>query len=101
VNYIRELVKLTPLEMFERTVSAVGLPFSIAEQLFTSYADFLKILSVDDARAALEKLRATDSRTDETFAEIREISQRFESALDSIFFENSRLAPLTRKYGVF
>jgi predicted nucleotidyltransferase len=101
VNYIREPVKLTPLEILERTISLVNLSPKVAQQLFTTYADFLNLLSIEESRENLESLRARDSRTDPTFAEVRRISLGFESALDAIFFENAQLAPLTRKYGLF
>ena len=101
VNHTRELVRLTPLEILDRSVKSCGIPLEIAEQLFTAYAEFLHVLCNDKKRKALEDLRAKDSRTDATFQEIRGISERFECALNEIFFENPRLAPLTRKYGVF
>jgi hypothetical protein len=55
----------------------------------------------EDTRKALGDLRAKDSRTDPTFKQVRKISERFEEALDAMFFENALLGPLTRKYGVF
>jgi hypothetical protein len=71
------------------------------KDLFASYAEFLKLLGEKRAREALERLRSADSRTDPTFKRVRRISEAFDHALDTIFFENSLVAPLTRKYGVF
>jgi len=101
VNYIRALVRLTPLETLDRTVKNCDVSAQIAEQLFSAYAEFLSMLSDEATRKALDDLRAKDSRTNETFGRIRKISEQFEVALGEIFFRNSRLAPLTRKYGVF
>jgi hypothetical protein len=74
---------------------------SIGEELFRSYSEFLNVVDDEKSRKDLDKLRAADSRTDSTFKHVREISQGFEHALAVLFFENSELAPLTRKYGVF
>jgi predicted nucleotidyltransferase len=101
VNHIRDLVRLTPLEILDNAIKLCGVSGGTAERLFKAYAEFLIMLNDDKVRRALEVLRAKDSRTDVTFQRIREISAQFESALSEIFFENSRLAPLTRKYGVF
>ena len=101
VNHIRDLVRLTPLEIIDRSIKACSVSGATAEQLFKAYAEFLNLLNDDKVRGALEGLRARDSRTDTTFQRIREISVQFENALGEIFFENRVLAPLTRKYGVF
>ena len=44
-------------------------------------------------------MRPTQERI--PFRHVTDISKAFEHALDHIFFENSELAPLTRKYGGF
>jgi hypothetical protein len=100
-NHIKKFVMLTPLEVFDRSVKSYGVPDAISKDLFSAYSEFLKMLTDDAIRKALKELRAKDSRTDATFQAIRKISERFEMALDAIFFENPLLAPLTRKYGVF
>ena len=101
VNHIREQVRLTPLEILANAVERYGVSNTMARELFGAYAEFLNVLNDKKSREALEKLRAADSRTDPTFKHVREISEEFEHALDHVFFENSHLAPLTRKYGVF
>jgi predicted nucleotidyltransferase len=101
VNYIREQTKLTPLDIVASAIEQYGVPKGVGEELFGAYTEFLKVVDDKSSRQALEKLRAVDSRTDATFEHIREISQAFEHALDLLFFENSQVSPLTRKYGVF
>ena len=101
VQHIRDYVRLTPLEIVARSMERCGVPESIAKDLFSAYAEFLRVLSDDKSRTALDNLRSSDSRTDPTFRRIREISGVFESALDHVFFENKQIAPLNRKYGVF
>jgi predicted nucleotidyltransferase len=101
VNYVRDQIKLTPLEILANTIKQYGVPNSLGEELFRAYAEFLTILDDKKSRDELENLRAADSRTDPTFKRIRKVSRVFERALDLLFFENPKLAPLTRKYGVF
>ena len=101
VNYIREQVRLTPLEILADATDRYAISNKVSEELFGAYGEFLKVLDDKKSREALEGLRAADSRTDPTFQQVEAISKAFEHALDHIFFENSQLAPLTRKYGVF
>jgi predicted nucleotidyltransferase len=101
VNYISQQTKLTPLEIVAAAVENYAVSKSVADELFGAYTEFLKLVDDRASRQALERLRSTESRKDTTFKRIREISQAFEHALDLLFFENSQLAPLTRRYGVF
>jgi predicted nucleotidyltransferase len=101
VQHIRDYVRLTPLEILAKSMDRYGVPQSVVKDLFGAYTEFLKVLSDEKSRTALENLRSGDSREDPTFREIRKISGIFEHALDHIFFENKQIAPLTRKYGVF
>jgi predicted nucleotidyltransferase len=101
VNYIRNQIKLTPLEVFANAIEQYSVAKSLGNEIFAAYAEFLTILDDKKSREQLENLRAAESRTDPTFKRVRRISQMFEQALDLLFFENPKLAPLTRKYGVF
>ena len=101
VNYIREQTKLTPLEIMADAIEQYSVPKEIGKELFGAYTAFLKVVDAKASRQALEKVHAADSRSDTTFKHIREISQAFEHALDLLFFENSEVSPLTRRYGVF
>ena len=101
LQHIRDCVRLTPLEILAKSMERYGVSHSIARNLFDAYTEFLKLLSDEKSRKALENLKSSDSRTDPTFRQIREISTVFEGALDHIFFKNKLIEPLTRKYGVF
>ncbi|MGC2448178.1 MAG: nucleotidyltransferase domain-containing protein [Candidatus Sulfotelmatobacter sp.] len=101
VNHIRDRVRLTPLEILARSIEQYGVPDTTAKELFGAYAEFLELLNDEESRNALKALRASDSRTDATFGRVRDMSRAFENALDHIFFVNPKVAPLTRKYGVF
>jgi len=101
VNHIREQIRLTPLEILAKALKEYDVPKEVSLKFFGAYTEFLKTIDDGDSRQKLEKLRARNSRTDEIFKKIRDISQTFEDGLDLLFFDNSHLAPLTRKYGVF
>lgn len=101
LQHIRDQVKLSPLEVLAKSMALYRIPKSISNELFESYARFLKLLDDRDARKRLENLRSEDSRTDPTFKRVREISASFEHALDYVFFKSPQIAPLTKKYGVF
>ena len=100
-SHIRDLVKLTPLEILALSMEKYGVPGAVGKELFGAYGEFLNILNDQGSREALDKLRSEDSRTDPLFQNVRRISESFERALDHIFFDNELIAPLTRKYGVF
>jgi predicted nucleotidyltransferase len=101
INHIRDYMRLTPLAMLKRMMIQYEIPETISDELVGAYAEFLQLLDDETSRKALENLRAEDSASDPTFQLVRKISQAFEHALDHIFFVNERIAPLTRKYGVF
>lgn len=101
VNYIRDQIKLTPLQVLAMAIEKYDVTREVADKLFGAYAEFLRILDDRDRRETLKNLRTDDSRTNGVFNNIKQISHTFELALDSLFFENPKLAPLTRKYGVF
>lgn len=101
MNHIRAHARLTPLEIFAKLLPQYNVPGSTQHELFSAYADFLNLLDDTDSRSVLQVLRASDSRTDKTFQRVKEISRRFETALDQIFFDNPLIGGVTREYGVF
>jgi len=101
VNYIRNQIKLTPLEILANAIDQYEVSRTVGEELFRAYSEFLIVIDDKKSREELDALRAADSRSDLTFRRVRDISRAFEHALDLLFFENPTLAPLTRKYGVF
>ena len=101
VNHIREFVRRSPLEILARSAQQFSVADEVQKDLFSSYAEFLEILDDRKSREHLRLLRAENSRNDATFKRIRRISYIFEKALDKMFFDNPKIGPLTRKYGVF
>jgi predicted nucleotidyltransferase len=101
VNHIREFVRQSPLEVVARCLPLYLVPDTTQRDLFAAYSQFLELLDDEESRKHLDALRAENSRTDLTFNKVKKISSVFEHCLDKIFFDNPKLGPLTRKYGVF
>lgn len=68
-----------------------------------SYANFIEMLNDGEKRKGLEQLKAEHSKQDPVFKEIRQLSDTFQDALTSLFFDSTepKLRELTRKYGLF
>jgi predicted nucleotidyltransferase len=98
---IRNQLRNTPLEILVHSMENCGVSVDVAKRLFNSYAQFLDLLNDESSRESLKNLRAEDSRTDVIFQRVRQFSAEFEQSLNNIFFENSTISPLTKKYGVF
>jgi hypothetical protein len=100
-SHIRNQLKATPLEIVARSIEDYGVSAAVAKALFSSYAEFLDLLNDEYSRESLKSLRSEDSGTNAVFQRVRQFGGAFEQALSHIFFENSSITPLTRKYGVF
>jgi predicted nucleotidyltransferase len=73
-----------------------------AKLLFDAYNDFLGILRTQALRDQLSQLNPDLADSDTSFQNARLIGKRFHEGLVKLFFvDNSRLAELTRYYGVF
>jgi predicted nucleotidyltransferase len=101
VNYLRKQAERTATEILAEAVREYKAPRIVGKRLFGAYSDFLKILDDEESRKVLKNLRSTQSRINPVFEEVRQISRRFQDALNSLFFDNKRLLPLIREYGVF
>jgi hypothetical protein len=102
VSGIAELVSLSPIDM----ISRVFLSFdskATAEQLLSAYDQYLGMINDSTKRKHLDTaVDFQNALQDEIFAEVRDISHKFGSALETLFFsENDRLRKLTQRYGVF
>jgi hypothetical protein len=74
VNHIRDHVRLTPLDILAKSIMRYGVRDSVAQDLFDSYAEFLKLLDDEASRVALDNLRSEDSHDSPTFQRVAEIS---------------------------
>lgn len=101
VDYLRNLCGRGPLE----SLAEVCMNFAgagTAKMLFDAYNDFLGILRTPALRDHLSQLNPDLADTDPGFQAARLIGKRFHEGLVKLFFvDNSRLAELTRYYGVF
>ena len=101
VEYLRNQFRMSPLELLAYSIQQYDVPREVGVTLFEAYDRFLCVLNDADKRKHLEELRAEESSSDEAFQQVREMSRDFQMSLDSIFFKNELIGPLTRRYGVF
>lgn len=103
-NSLEGMVFMTPFEVLldvrKRKI------FSISKEnliiLFDCYDTFLGILNNPDKRGKLESMKMHEINSMDVFLECREIGDKFQEALTSIFLEDDKdLKLLTIKYGVF
>lgn len=98
VTCLEKFVYRTPLE----NVAVVMLELDMIDtgrDLMGAYDEFLALLNDKDKREHLEKLEIGNACNDKVFGDAREMSYRFQDALDILFFD--RLEKLTKRYGVF
>ncbi len=74
---------------------------SAANEMFSSYDEFLGILDNEEKRLHLERLSQAASKEDPLFQQIRQLGHRFDTSLTSLFFDTAEVSKLTRKYGLF
>jgi hypothetical protein len=100
-NHIWECANSAPLDIMASTIQSAGTNHDVAKALFSSYDEFMGVMSDKDMRTKLKLMSPADSRSNPVFAQIRQISKKFESSLNNLFFRSDDVRPLTEKYGVF
>lgn len=101
-RFLKDLVRLTPLEILAHAALHLDVRPETAGALFAAYDAFLAILADDDKRRHLAELRQEDLSGDSVFVEVSRLGRGFQDALTQMFFrEDERLAALTMAYGVF
>lgn len=99
--HLSRYVERTSLEIVAEALDRYA-KAETAVKLMRAYDDFLGMLNDGEVRSRLEGLSSADARTDEVFGRVREVSNEFQSALTSLFYDDHPgLAELTRKYGLF
>lgn len=100
-DLIRSQTDVSPLELLARVVLDAG-DDDVADDLFSSYDQFLHALADPDSRTSLEAVRFEDALDDPTYAGLRDVSQRFRRGATRLFFDvHPRLPMLIRDFGVF
>lgn len=98
---VRQQTDCTPLALLAKVIADAGDP-AIADAIFSSYDEFLAVLSDPEKRALLEKVEFEQAMSDATYDGLRRQSRRFRDGVSSLFFEkHPKLPDLIRKYGVF
>ncbi|MCC6558932.1 MAG: nucleotidyltransferase domain-containing protein [Polyangiaceae bacterium] len=102
VRFLRDRIRLTPLENLAEVLLRPSIQPETARKILEAYDDFLAILADDDKRRRLKDLRMDELGADEVFREVSRIGRRFQEGLDRLFFhEDPVLTKLIHDYGVF
>jgi hypothetical protein len=100
-GHLMSFVHSTPANILAFTLHELALDEGAA-QILDPYESFLAKLDDQDLRKYLALLPAQTIYQDATFLEIRELSHKFQKAIDSVFFaRDTELFEFTAKYGVF
>jgi predicted nucleotidyltransferase len=100
-DLIRMQTDVPPLELLARVVLECE-DRDVADAIFSSYDQFLSVLSDPDARQRLESVQFEHALGESTYAELRRASQRFREGVTRLFFDvHPRLPKLIRDFGVF
>jgi hypothetical protein len=67
----------------------------------SAYDRFVGMLDDPEIRGALTHLAEADAATSHELADARHLGDQLQSALLSLLFDDLRLAPVTREYGIF
>jgi hypothetical protein len=74
----------------------------IADQIFSSYDQFLGALADKATREKLESVRFEDALNDSTYDNLRNLSHTFREGVTRLFFDDHpKLPTLIRQFGVF
>lgn len=102
VACLRDSIRRTPLDILATVVFAFDHLHETGRKLFGAYDEFVGLLSNSETRNHLESLPARPDLHDPVWERSRLVSHTFRDGLLDLFFdEPSRLAELTRMYGVF
>jgi hypothetical protein len=103
VRFLRERIRVTPLESLAEVLLRPSISAETARTLFDSYDAFLALLSNEEERGRLKQLPLDDQLgSDPTFKRVRDIAREFQGGLDRLFFkEDDELRKLLQTYGVF
>ena len=100
-DLIRTQTDVPPLELLARVVLECN-DDALADEIFTSYDQFLGVLADPKARARLEVVRFEEALEEPAYAGLRDASQRFRSGITRLFFDaHPKLPKLIRDFGVF
>lgn len=102
VRFLRDRIRLTPLENLGEALLRPTVEPVTAGKIFGAYDEFLGILGDKTKREGLKSLPMDALGTDEVFREVSRIGRRFQEGLDRLFFhEDKDLTQLIQSYGVF
>lgn len=102
VTFLRERLRIQPLEHLAMLALRPKVTPATARALFEAYDAFLGTLADREKRDHLKSLSFDDLGNDALFRETSRMGHRFQEALDTLVFEEDKdLGLLVRQYGVF
>ena len=102
IDHVLQFAEATPLEILAYELLQQPDLRETAKKLFGAYDRFLALLGDPEKRERLKSLPRAELGKDPVFTEVRKIGGEFEAGLLDLFFgPRSRLAELTKLYGVF
>jgi hypothetical protein len=100
-NLIRTLTDVPPLELLARVVLDCE-DRNVGQAIFSSYDQFLAVLTDPQARKTLEAVPFEGALAEPAYAGLRDASQQFREGVTRLFFDvHPKLPDLIRKFGVF
>ena len=100
-DLVGSLTDVPPLELLARVVVQCD-DDKLADEIFSSYDQFLGVLGDQTARDALEKVPFEGALAEPAYAGLREASHRFREGVTRLFFDaHPKLPELVRQFGVF
>jgi predicted nucleotidyltransferase len=102
VDYFRQRLTRTPLEVLAGAFLRREHLSAGAERVFLAYDTFLGALSDRATREHLEQLTPEKEESDEIYSQLRATSREFRDGILALFFDDrTELADLTKVYGLF
>lgn len=102
VRFLRERIRVPPLQSLAETLLRPSIKAETAKSIFDAYDTFLGILADPERRDRLKKLSFDSLGKDPLFKEVGRIGYEFQEGLNRIFFEEDELlSKLIKLYGVF
>lgn len=101
LSHLTRLASSTPLNIMAWAFPQLDLNIKAGE-ILDHYDEFLKIIDDPEKRDHLGRVPPGKVYSDPVFLEVRDVSHRFQAALDAVFFkEQTLLQEFALRYGVF
>ena len=101
-EHLKNMSMLKPLDILIKICTENKVDQQDLVNLFNSYDEFLGLLNDKEKRDELTNLEMLEVYNNKVFIESREITNRFQDALNNIFIiKDSKIKEFTLRYGIF